>query len=412
MANSRKIVGIDLARSFAMLLAMSAHALTVAGAHDYVMEVATPVFIPVRLATPIFITILGVMLEIVYTKRLLQFGVFEVSKRLFERAFLCWVLYALSNLPLLMTGRIGLGHYAGIVALIGTSPFTDILRYYTLIFFLSPLLLLIRIRVGSVIIMAATAALLFTHSYFVMIPAPDGDIAHGSILRLIDLVFGIGDGAVGPSIIHSIFFIATGMTLAPILRRPDAAVNDGMQLRVGRLLCLLAALATGTILALYVGPEIVDIVGVTTKNLRNANHPFFFFNGALWSCIIIVLFSFVKFAGDGPFRLTMLGQESLFTFAFGNAFLASLLGHTTAHGPTGVFIAAVLVVTVVVFSAVYDVIIRPETETSHNRLVANAAKLTRAVLKPPNVAISRVASWVARIFFGRYKIRPVSISYR
>ncbi|RYF33563.1 MAG: hypothetical protein EOO38_30090 [Cytophagaceae bacterium] len=277
--HGNKILALDLSRTVAIVLAMFAHVLTTTGALKYVLENLAPLMLIVRTSTPMFIILFGVILEIVYRRRAERDGMHSVLTRFIERALLCWTLYALANIPLLLTGQISLPYYLGTALLLGATPFTDILRYYTILFVLAPAILYARLRWGVLPLLVGSVGLMALHPFFAAIPDPDLLVAQEVTMRMVDLLVGIWDGTAGPSVLHSLFFVAVGIAIGTALTSERSA--EGGETRSNRtLLLLIAFLAVATYASTWVGPEEVNWASVSKKTLRNANHPFYFFNGA------------------------------------------------------------------------------------------------------------------------------------
>lgn len=391
--HGNKILALDLSRTVAIVLAMFAHVLTTTGALEYVLENLAPLMLIVRTSTPMFIILFGVILEIVYRRRAERDGMHSVLTRFIERALLCWALYALANIPLLLTGQISLPYYLGTALLLGATPFTDILRYYTILFVLAPAILYARLRWGVLPLLVGSVGLMALHPFFAAIPDPDLPVAQEVTMRMVDLLVGIWDGTAGPSVLHSLFFVAVGITIGTALTSERSA--EGGETRSNRtLLLLIAFLAVATYASTWVGPEEVNWASVSKKTLRNANHPFYFFNGALISTVIITALRGIQKVRTGPLRATMLGQRSLFTFSFGNAVLYAVMGPHEMPPLSAMMLSAVLLVVIFACSAIYDRIEPKEALASGSALRRISAQWLHRVIDPVNDRIRISAAWL------------------
>ncbi|MFC3215665.1 OpgC domain-containing protein [Novosphingobium panipatense] len=160
-----KIPGLDIARTVAIVLAMLNHSFIATNVWRDFFEGKPHVTFAVRLATPMFIILFGALLEIVYRRRAVRDGMQAVTARLFERGLLCWLLYTLTLLPLLLLGKTSVKSALFGALLLGKIPLTDILRYYAILFFMAPLLLVVRQRWGLYPLLATTTLLLLAHPF-------------------------------------------------------------------------------------------------------------------------------------------------------------------------------------------------------------------------------------------------------
>ena len=84
----QRIVGIDLARSFAILLVTWKHSMASFGARGQLEGVANVgLELLIQLATPTFLILFGAMLELVYRPRFEAGKRIETAKRLYRRAW-------------------------------------------------------------------------------------------------------------------------------------------------------------------------------------------------------------------------------------------------------------------------------------------------------------------------------------
>jgi len=95
---------IDVARTYAIVLALLSHALLATGFS------ANRGFAPLlvkqitRTATPMFVFMFGFMVEYVYVPRARAAAVLSLRRRLLVRAFQCYVGYALASLTAWLGG--------------------------------------------------------------------------------------------------------------------------------------------------------------------------------------------------------------------------------------------------------------------------------------------------------------------
>jgi hypothetical protein len=401
MPPGRKILGLDIARTVAITLAMLNHSFIATNVWEDFFEQKPHFAFVVRLATPMFIILFGALLEVVYRNRADRDGIQSVTARLFERAFLCWLLYALTLIPVLWMGRLSLKSAFFGALLAGKIPLSDILRYYAILFFLAPLILVARLRWGLAPLLIASTAILLLHPLFVLLPAPPPNFAHYVPARLADLLLGIGDAVAGPSVLHSLFFVAVGMLIGWLLSEDRSADAEVRKSVTRRFLLLCGALGVGALATYFMGPEKVTAETAAGMVLRNANHPFYFFCGALGTAMIVALCRSVRQGGRGFELATMLGRRSLFTFSAGNAFLIFVTRDYDQSIPERLLLSGLFFVVVVGLAALYDIVMQPDALTSPNPVVRVSSRWWRAITDPVNrllrtaaLRLTSLLSWV------------------
>lgn len=96
---------VDVHRSLAILLAICAHAINdweiAAGIADTELALARTI---TRVANPSFIFMFGMMLELVYARKIKQHGMGAVAPRPIQRGFQCYLGYALTFVAAFMVG--------------------------------------------------------------------------------------------------------------------------------------------------------------------------------------------------------------------------------------------------------------------------------------------------------------------
>ncbi|HWL75013.1 MAG TPA: heparan-alpha-glucosaminide N-acetyltransferase domain-containing protein, partial [Burkholderiaceae bacterium] len=91
---SRRISGLDTARALAIFLAMSSHGFIHFGVWPLLdSDLALLLHLFTRSATPVFIILFGMMLELVYLKWLLAGKRTDCWRRQVSRAIQCYALY-------------------------------------------------------------------------------------------------------------------------------------------------------------------------------------------------------------------------------------------------------------------------------------------------------------------------------
>jgi hypothetical protein len=392
---TEKIIGLDIARSVAIFLAMLSHSLVTANVLNDIANVSPALKIAFRSSTPTFVVLFGVLLELVYLRTARENGISAVSKRMYHRAAQCYVLYVISLVPLVLTGKTSGFDALLSAALLGSTPFTDILRYYACLFIISPFILAFRIRFGLLSCVTVALAIQLLHPAISAIPDLPTVFNRHLLARIPNLLFGVGAHGSGPSVLHGLLFVAVGGLLGNALQAERLGRFAGKVVSVNPYIGLMAALALGTLAAVWMGPELVSIDSVSGLTLRSANHPLYFFGGAMLATLLIVTLRNVGDHGKGVWRLSMLGQRSLFTFCFGNSLLY-LAPHSVGDSLSErVAKATILIACVFASTAIYDVLIVPQSRLSTNRLIRIASTSLQDGLNFINALISRISDSVA-----------------
>lgn len=327
VANSR-IIGIDLTRSVAILFAMLSHVWVVTAMNNFWSGPSADFLRALMaLATPTFVLLFGTMLEIIYRPKFVQGEQRPVTVRLFSRAIQCWLLYCLSVVVLyLVPDGYSLKFSIATMMLLGVTPFTDILKFYTVVLFLAPILLLLRNKIGLLPLLLAAVAVHAVHPTLRGLPSPIDFQMSMNAERVATFLFGIGDGRLGgPSILHGLSLIIGGMAFGRLIAGDRAACSGTTGSIAKRASFLLAASALALALGALLSRE--DLLAeLGDMSLRMDSDPLYFAAGL---CGAVALTSLAVLATQGLSdngkkkleKLVFFGRTSLFTFAFGNMVL-------------------------------------------------------------------------------------------
>lgn len=320
----KRIIGFDLARGLAILAAMTAHAASTIG-----YQPSAPIELLFRIATPLFIVIFGFFLNKVYLKKIKAGFYTDVRNRLWIRAIQCYVLYCLSAIFLSIHEGYSIGYTLRMLLLIGSTPFTDILRYYAIILFISPFILRVINQRG---LYPAVVIAIIPHiaTLFQLHPAlPDNK----AIQLLASLFYGGTEFLAGPSILHSFIFILVGFVIADniTINNNKASILFGDNSKKIRWV-FGASLATLVLMLYATNHTLLDL---SSMKLRNENNLAFFAYGITASIIMIELSLIISNYVDNrwlkPFLL--YGAHSLLLFSFGNMFLY-LIMNDVSYSPS------------------------------------------------------------------------------
>src|ERR1700754_4501085 len=165
---AKRIYGLDVARSWAMLLALSAHTMVQVG----IPMPSTFLGILIRTSTPIFILLFGAMIALVHLPRAERHGLHMLTQRSWARAIQCYLLF-LANVVALWIAIPYSARYAFLCALmLGSTPYAGILQYYTIMFTAMPLVILLLRRVPASLCLAAAVCAHLAFPLLKSLPTP------------------------------------------------------------------------------------------------------------------------------------------------------------------------------------------------------------------------------------------------
>jgi hypothetical protein len=307
---SQRLLFIDLARSFAIALALTVHC-TIA------FHLSTPGLQLTRFATPLFAFVFGVMLEMVYARKAQTRGLAVSATRLARRGAMCYATYVLTVWVGYLRGYTASNDAAWASVFLGQSLFNNILKYYALALPLAIPLLALRLRAG----LAAPALLgvaywliepwLATMSW----PATGTRMAYltGLLVAKPDLA------AAGLPLFPSIVLIGAGMIVGASIRSTVTS----------RFLWTSTAIATSGLLVctLFAARDSVAFVvnGFLSGSFRESAHPAYFMMGMAGSVIVLLsmwaVAPLVARSRDVVQALTLAGRYPLVAFGGGNVLL-------------------------------------------------------------------------------------------
>jgi len=226
--------------------------------------------------------------------------------------------------------------------LLGVTPFTDILKFYAVVLFLAPILLLLRNRTGLLPLLFAAVAVHAAHPILRGLPSPIDFQMSMYAERVATFLFGVGNAKLGgPSILHGLSLIIGGMAFGRLIAGDRAARPE----TTGSIAKRASFLLVASTLALALGALLSrdsSLAELGDMSLRMDSDPLYFAAGL---CGAIALTSLAVLATQGLSdegkkkleKLVFFGRTSLFTFAFGNMILYAwpdtpdTLGSATLH---------------------------------------------------------------------------------
>lgn len=270
-----------------------------------------------RTATPLFVFMFGMMLELVYVRYARDGGVKAVLPRLLRRSFQCYLGYALTALAGIVGGYMTVLHSMGALLFVANSYFGIILRMYAVILALAPALVWLRLRYGI-------AGLIFLLALIWGIDFAFFDFFEGMTrtrpwAQWTGIFLGAGPSSEGPSVWHGLTFVLAGMWVASGLRHWQ---ETGLRPFYGYGSMLLVLTLAGTFyLILENGWSTVADNFVEYSAYRRSNHIGYYLIGISSSILLLFLLSVTVPQSTLPAwtRYPLeFGKSSLFSYSLAN----------------------------------------------------------------------------------------------
>lgn len=318
---TRRIVGIDIARAFAILLVTWKHSMASFGARGQLDGAANVgLELLMQLATPIFLILFGAMLELVYRPRFEAGQSVETAKRLYKRALQCYGYYALAiivfflvmgtyslmSLPLVFTGFISV-------------PYSHLLAFYTVALALSPILLALRARLGLFPLVTMAVLVHLAHPILNQLPQAPLIFGRDYLQHMSGFLYGQGVDFIGPSLIHGLSLVVLGMLFGRGLR-PTNNQTGAMSVSPSTSLWMAGAAILVIAGCWDWSSSQTSMDALLGATLRMESHPLYFSIGVLGALALTWFFIFthdlcgLKFG----YPIRVFGRRSLFAFGIGN----------------------------------------------------------------------------------------------
>lgn len=301
----RRVKWIDDCRGTALVLAFLSHLFIAFQLEPgYPLSFVTKLI--TRAATPAFLVIFGIMLEMVYLRQargLADLG--PVRLRLLNRAIDCYVVFAAITLAAVVGGHLSTRQGLSALIYLGEGRFGIILELYALLLVGFAMALPMVLRWGWIGLLGLSTIGWITRHGLNTLEAPEW--------YPLQFLFGYGTGF-GPSILLGLVFVAYGILVAQALSQPRK-----------RATVLIFVTVCGTIVAL--GVDRLGLQGFATAlvtDFRWSNHPGYFGTGIITSSLLLCLSWWLQRRSGPPSRslsLESIGQNSLFVYGAGNVLI-------------------------------------------------------------------------------------------
>ncbi len=341
-----RVYFVDFARSYAIFLALFDHSLNDFNIwSNYPFEQYAFIKLFTSSATPTFLFLFGMMLELVYLKRLREKGLSSIRPQLIKRSFQCYLGFILTSLAGVIGG------YLTIKGLIGSSFFAvnnhygNILKIYCVLIVLAMPLLMFRKKWGVWPIVVICC------SYWIFYPLTiQIHIENGNINNFTSSMFGIGNSG-GPSVLHSLSIVSIGMLSATFIDFNNKWKFPKMNL------ILLSILISAIVLFLFDMSWNQFIDNYFSNEFRYNNHPLYYLVSLSLAVILVLLFSTIVPLGvkikPWTSYLLVFGRNSLSAFTIGNIIL-NIIYQETRDQTFSILIVIAFIVFVYVLLLIYE----------------------------------------------------------
>ena len=353
-----RIIGIDIARAVAILLVTWKHSMASFGARGLLDGWAgNSLEFLMQLATPTFLILFGVMLELVYRPRFERGLQQETACRLYKRALQCYGYYCLAivvffvlmgtysakSLPLVFTGFISV-------------PYSHLLAFYTAALALAPLLILVRIRFGLSVLIGLAICVHLAHPMFRILPPAPELFGRDYLQHMSGFLYGRGVDFIGPSLVHGLTIVCFGMLFGYGLRKaqngPRAFVS------VPKIPLAMAGVCAVIIAGFWNWQDPMETLQtLLSADLRIESHPLYFSIGVLGTLILTCAFILLNDVCGLRFghSLQVFGRRSLFAFGIGN--IAAYIAPPALAQWAGIWGAVtILFLVVCILTVLYDLV--------------------------------------------------------
>jgi hypothetical protein len=315
---------VDFARSYAIFLALFDHSLNDFNIWtNYPFEQYAIIKLFTSSATPTFLFLFGMMLELVYLKRLKSKGLSSIRPQLIKRSLQCYLGFMLTSLAGLIGGYLTIKGLFGSSFFVVNNHYGNILKIYCVLIILAMPLLLFRKKYGIWPIVVLCC------SYWLFYPITSQiEVTNGNINNFTSSMFGIGNSG-GPSVLHSLSIVSIGMLSANYIDFKDKWKFPRMNLT------LLSLLLLGLAIYLMFTPWSEFIENYFSNTFRNNNHPLYFIVSLSLAIILVLIFSVLIPLGAQlkPWtkHLLVFGRNSLSAFTIGNIILNLIYTKTQSN---------------------------------------------------------------------------------
>lgn len=313
---TNRIYFVDVARSVAIMFALfnhSANDFHVWDGYGYWQFAALKIL--TSAATPIFLFLFGMMIEIIYFKRLQKSGMGAIRPRLIKRSMQCYLGFMLTALASYLGGLIDLKAVLGASMFATNVHYGNILKLYSVLILLVIFLLMFRQRFGVWATLGACLA------YWVVYPFTRGiEFGHPNIGIFVSTFTGVGSGTSGPTMFNSLSIIALGMLCGHFVVK-----GKSNRYFIQKCLITIAILAVPIAIFMFNTPFYEFMENYLSNTYRRETHPIYYLVSCTLALFFVIVFALLVPIGSklNPKynHLLVFGRNSLASFTIGNIIL-------------------------------------------------------------------------------------------
>ncbi|HHH43860.1 MAG TPA: DUF1624 domain-containing protein [Gammaproteobacteria bacterium] len=330
---------IDVARSYAIVLALFSHAMIAFGGFTALGDDALKIKLFTRTATPLFVFMFGMMLELVYARKARENGLPSVVRRLVLRSAQCYLGYQLTVIAGVIGGHTTLSQATHAMFFMDSAVFGNILRLYSVAMLLAIPIIWIRCRTGPL----SLVMMLFTIWLGDTILDQYSGVSLGRLDALAGILLGTGSTLDGPSVWHGMTFVFAGMLVA-------ASLHNWKQAGLKQFnYTLLAMAAVCMAIVAWLAAD-VSLSGVIRRfanyQYRSHNHIGYYAVGLIACAATLFVLSRIiplhsKMPGWTRVPLSF-SRSSLLSYSLGNIILSLLPASMASQNVSGAIFASLL----------------------------------------------------------------------
>jgi len=314
---NKRINFIDVARTLAICMVLISHGMTPLGGWS-AFEGALILKIFTRSATPLFILMFGIMMEVVYYPRVKKYGLRIVTKQLLIRSFQCYLGYAVTAIACVLGGLIEPEDGLRALGFLENIRYSNLLRFYSIALLGAPIFLWIRARFHPLLILSIIP-LIWGIEYSILERFNGYDF--GKWNSLMCQVFGAGICEKGPSVWHGSTFTIAGLLLGRVLKYE----HPGDYLKFRKTAHWLLGITSLITFLLIIQSGVINVgMSFFGKTYRVSNHFGYFSIGLTASISILYVLAYTVPKVSLP-EWTIIplkfGRSSLLAFTIGNVLL-------------------------------------------------------------------------------------------
>lgn len=317
--SSKRLLFIDIARTYAVILALLSHAFVSTGYFDQIGPNAILIRQFTRMATPMFVFMFGFMVEFIYVRKYEIEGFNSINKRILSRSFQCYVAYALTSFSALLGGYKSLEGFFASLFFFSDSRFGNILRTYSMMLLITPFIIKLRVRFGLKFLIGSLILLISCYSFIHYFSSLDLGIFNHHF----NFLFGIGLQRGGPSVLGALSFFIAGMICASSLKSYKSQLDPNMfNFHYTSLLLITILSILGFLL---IKEDFRDMWVLFSDGIyRKNNTPEYYIIGIVGSLLTITLFYFIVGSRTPSKKIKFIlpiGTSSLISYTTGNLIL-------------------------------------------------------------------------------------------